>query len=176
MKKEDKKVDMAFFKNLLLNASDEGAMKFKQMQFVKDWLEGEIGDEEYNEANHTLLKGKGYVKASGSWWPKSLVEEGAIEIREGEIFVRGTEEDIWGEDKRTGEYKQIKKAFIPHPAFTKYLREERRDIIAREYADHVVEEAWKEEKEQLKPPEDELRLFDNGGIDDEPRRKEWWDV
>lgn len=82
-------------------------------EHVERWLRGELSDEEYLRAVRRYLMSRGHIKASGSWWPRELFREGAMDVdEEGRAILVFTEERAPHPD----DPKMTVTTVSPHPA------------------------------------------------------------
>src|SRR4030042_2933618 len=116
---------------------------YMRLDYVRAWLAGEISDAEYLKRSRDALISKGYVKASGSWWPQYLVDGGALRIVERDdtrvipVMTSGTEEIPEKDEsgRETGKKVRVVKV---HPLLAEWFREERKKERVDAYMDTVA--------------------------------------
>ena len=132
------------FKNwMIANAPSN----FKNRDYARAWLAGEIDSEEYIKRNREELE-KDNVKASGTWWPKYLMECGAIEITGGEVsFVVIGHADIHEKNEKGGNTGKVITIPVFHRELMLWLRgEQRKEKADVQFAGIIQDQPAEEEK------------------------------
>lgn len=117
-------------------------------EHVMRWLRGEIDFAEFKAEDQVYMVKNGQIYASGSWWPRYLVDAGAVELvehRDGDgdpyysLSVVYIEEEVQDPEKPG----KLKKVLVPHPVWRQFLLDEENNhnaIMRREvYTDAVAE-------------------------------------